>query len=545
MPISKLKAFPRVGKPHEILPPPDNDLGWRFVSSPPSHDFSSSTADAGSSGIVRSAKREHPVLWRVHQGATPLLLFGDLLSVPVFYFLTVWLRFPDSFFFHSYPEVAITIAVIGVFFLLLVGGYDRTSDFLSLRYATEHIIAFVCIGIVAPLAIYTYGVYWEIVKPGRLTTVITIGLFLCSSILWRRLVGILHLRLSRGRTVLILGDGELAQGLYRRLRRATFPLEFRFFAVSPHRGGTRLIASDEDSPILECDLFGELANVPEIEAIVIGEELSNLSTPLAERLVSHHLRAGKVQSINTFCETMLKLVPLGEVSPQWIFEADLRLREQSILSRSKRFLDLVLGSLGLALSLPFYPLIALAIRLNSAGPVFFRQERVGLHGKRFRIVKFRTMTVDAGCGAEVTRVGAFLRKHRIDELPQFFNVLRGEMSFIGPRAEWTELVEAYEERIPHYRVRHAVRPGITGWAQVNYPYGRDLEDAREKLSYDLYYLRHFSFFLELSIILKTVYTVLRPLAGKVEAETPLKASHQEAEAALTKEGRSLAPTSQA
>ena len=183
----------------------------------------------------------------------------------------------------------------------------------------------------------------------------------------------------------------------------------------------------------------------------------------------------------------------------------------------KRLIDILASSLGLLLSSPVVLVCALVIRLGGGGPAFFQQKRIGRNNLSFTLFKLRTMR--QGTAAEtslytsendprVTRFGRFLRKFRIDELPQLLNVLKGDMSLIGPRAEWDRLVEAYEHQIPCYRFRHLVRPGITGWAQVCYPYGANVEDARRKLEYDLYYIRHFSNRLDASIVLKTIHTML-------------------------------------
>lgn len=161
-------------------------------------------------------------------------------------------------------------------------------------------------------------------------------------------------------------------------------------------------------------------------------------------------------------------------------------------------------------------LIALAVKLTSRGPVFFVQERVGRGERPFNLIKFRSMAEGSEVGnayteendRRITRVGAFLRRTHLDELPQLFNVLSGTMSLVGPRAEWRRLVDEYELTIPHYHFRHMVKPGVTGWAQVNYPYGLSEGDAVEKLRYDLYYVRHCSLFLDISTLLKTAYTIL-------------------------------------
>ncbi|WP_201727510.1 sugar transferase [Acidocella sp. C78] len=183
----------------------------------------------------------------------------------------------------------------------------------------------------------------------------------------------------------------------------------------------------------------------------------------------------------------------------------------------RRGRDLIAGSALLVLTLPVTVVAAGLIKLDSPGPVFYRQTRVGQHGKIFTLLKFHSMRVDAERDGprwasvgdpRVTRVGRFLRLTRIDELPQLLNVLRGDMSLIGPRPERPHFVDQLAEVVPNYQSRHEIPPGITGWAQVNYPYGASVEDARHKLSYDLYYLRHRSRGLDFRILLRTVRVVL-------------------------------------
>ncbi len=171
----------------------------------------------------------------------------------------------------------------------------------------------------------------------------------------------------------------------------------------------------------------------------------------------------------------------------------------------KRAFDLVLSSLGIVFLLPFTPLIAAAIFLDSGRPVFYRQERVGLHGRRFWIYKFRTMEN----GDDVTKTGRFLRRTHIDELPQLWNILKGEMSMVGPRPERPEYVEKFEKEIPNYTLRHTVKPGLAGLAIVEKGYETTAEDALVKLPYDLYYVEHHTLSLDLSILLKTLLRSLR------------------------------------
>lgn len=187
-------------------------------------------------------------------------------------------------------------------------------------------------------------------------------------------------------------------------------------------------------------------------------------------------------------------------------------------------MDILFASVGVLLVVPFVPVIALLIKLSSPGPVLFKQKRVGERGVEFTLIKFRTMcdNAEAETGpvwaseddSRVTRLGRWLRKMRIDELPQLFNVLKGEMSFIGPRPERKEFVDRLSEIVPYYGKRHFIKPGVTGWAQVRYAYGASEEDALEKMRYDLYYIKNYSLTLDIMILLETVKVVLLGRGGR-------------------------------
>jgi len=219
----------------------------------------------------------------------------------------------------------------------------------------------------------------------------------------------------------------------------------------------------------------------------------------------------------SFYEQLTGKLLLESITPSWfIFSEGFKFSTRRRLA--KRAMDLICCVLGMLVTLPFLPFAALAIKLDSRGPVFFRQKRVGEGESIFTLYKFRTMKDDAESetGAmwaaendlRITRVGKLFRKCRIDELPQFFNVLRGDMSLIGPRPERLEFVEKLKEIIPYYSERHVVKPGVTGWAQVRYPYGASAEDAIEKLRYDLYYIKNLSTVFDLAILLQTIGVVV-------------------------------------
>ena len=236
-----------------------------------------------------------------------------------------------------------------------------------------------------------------------------------------------------------------------------------------------------------------------------------------ETLLACKLQGVAVEEGATFYEQACRKIMLENLRPSWLvfsqgFSISLPLRFL------KRLADILLAILGLILVAPLMMIVALVIKLDSRGPVFYRQQRVGQQGKLFTLTKFRSMRNDAEAvtgpifadkhDLRITRVGRVLRTIRVDELPQLLNVLRGEMSFVGPRPERPFFVEQFAKDIPYYTQRLSVRPGLTGWAQVCYPYGATLEDAVEKLRLDLYYVKNMSLFLDLCIMLKTFQIVV-------------------------------------
>jgi sugar transferase (PEP-CTERM system associated) len=235
-------------------------------------------------------------------------------------------------------------------------------------------------------------------------------------------------------------------------------------------------------------------------------------------LLACRLHGIQVTQFATFMERETGRVELEALNPSWLIFSDgfsAALRFQRVL---KRGFDIVTSLLMLGFTLPVSALAAAAIFACDGGPIFYRQDRVGQHGRVFRLMKFRSMRVDAEkdgvarwasqADSRITPVGGFLRRTRIDEIPQIYNVLRGEMSFIGPRPERPTIVEQLRREIPFYDYRHAVKPGITGWAQINYSYGASLEDARQKLKLDLFYIKNYSLILDLLILMQTVRVVL-------------------------------------
>jgi sugar transferase (PEP-CTERM system associated) len=254
------------------------------------------------------------------------------------------------------------------------------------------------------------------------------------------------------------------------------------------------------------------------EVVLALEERRN-ALPLAD-LLRIKTTGVHVNEISTFLERETGRVDLDSVNPSWLIFSDGFSAGRRLSGIAKRLFDVVASSILLLLTGPIILLAAILVKLDSKGPAFYRQQRVGLFGEEFWIVKLRTMRQDAEVAGQavwaekddprITRLGYWLRKLRIDELPQTWTVLKGEMSFVGPRPERRQFVEDLEQHLRYYAERHMVKPGITGWAQINYPYGASLEDARHKLEYDLYYAKNYTPFLDLLILIQTVRVVLWP-----------------------------------
>ena len=381
--------------------------------------------------------------------------------------------------------------------------YGRREIFL--RISASLILAFFLLS----------GIYFLIptMTPDRTTLVLSLGLFGLMQLTWH-VVYLIVLRMPGvAQKVLIYGAGPLAEQIEKIL--ATNPHNYILAgSVRPSAGSTVGAAAVNT---LGCvDSLDVTATREKVHKIIISVSERRGVLPVRE-ILGCKLNGIEIVDALSFYEQITGKLLVEKMHPSWFIFSN-GSRVTPFMRIYKRFFDLLFASIGLALVSPLLPVIALAIRLDSPGPVLFRQVRVGKNERNFVLLKFRTMCTDAEkkTGAvwavendpRVTRVGKFLRKTRLDEIPQLINVLRGDMSFVGPRPERPEFVSTLKEKIPYYSHRHYVKPGATGWAQVKYPYGASVQDAEEKLCYDLYYIKNFSLTLDFIIILETVKVVL-------------------------------------
>ncbi|HXI41149.1 MAG TPA: exopolysaccharide biosynthesis polyprenyl glycosylphosphotransferase [Bryobacteraceae bacterium] len=322
-----------------------------------------------------------------------------------------------------------------------------------------------------------------------------------------------HKRFAEG--ILIVGTGELAGKLYRAMANGG-----NYWKENQHRAGELLEFPESHADAGTSVDFAELNDIlvrDRISRVIVAEQDAQSREKLAAALLDRRLRGLKISDAVDFYEKFSGRIWVEGLSTQWfVFTGGFSLSKASVCL--KRCSDVIFALLLLFLTAPLLVVIAVAIKIDSAGPVLFRQVRVGLHGKVFVIYKFRSMRNNAEFETgpvwtkeqdeRVTSVGRLLRKFRLDEILQAFNVLRGDMSLVGPRPERPYFVDRLEQKIPFYNLRHYVKPGITGWAQVMYPYGDSIEAAYEKLQYDFYYAKHKSFGCDTGILLKTLKIVL-------------------------------------
>jgi sugar transferase (PEP-CTERM system associated) len=351
---------------------------------------------------------------------------------------------------------------------------------------------------------------------GRGVSVISVPLVLVLLLAWRIFIHILTGHPDIGEKILLVGTGktamDTAEAVWQRRDAG-----YRIVGFVSENG------AKPGQPIGESEIVGSAIN---LESIIKHEKVDRVVIAVRERrgafptetLLKMSL-AGEVsiEECTSFFERVTGQVHVDMLRPSWLIFAG-RQRDSRLKSAFRETIHRILGLIGLVLSFPVGVLTAVLIKLESRGSVFYKQQRLGKNGRVFDVIKFRSMKTDAEADGKpvwatsnderTTRVGRFIRKVRIDEIPQFWNILKGEMSFVGPRPERPHFVEQLAREIPFYEHRHLVAPGLTGWAQIKYPYGASVEDARQKLQYDLYYIKNQSLALDLVIVFDTIKTVL-------------------------------------
>jgi sugar transferase (PEP-CTERM system associated) len=405
------------------------------------------------------------------------------------------------------PQLLTVVVVTGAVFIA-VGMYESEA-YKSIRLSMKRL--FVALLISALTITLLFFIFPDVALWRSIFVyafVLMAVIILLVRVAFERLIGD---RLKR--RVLVLGAGERAARIAALQRR-------------PHAGftvGTYIRMSPTEQALdhgVDRDSVASLLGLAQhhrAEEIVIAVDERRGSLPV-ESLLEAKLQGVRVSDLSSFFERETGRVDLEALNPSWLILSDGFWSGRSIAVPTKRLFDILASLTLLIASAPILLVTAILVKLTSPGPVFYRQERVGQYGKCFNVLKFRSMRTDAEKDGtpqwaqkgdpRVTGVGRIIRSTRIDEIPQIFNVLFGDMSFVGPRPERPFFVNQLAEQIPYFRERHVVKPGITGWAQLNYPYGASVDDARMKLEYDLYYVKNYSVFLDIVIILQTFRVVL-------------------------------------
>ena len=437
------------------------------------------------------------------------LLLTDIIGLILAFNLANWLRLGSLL---GLPlDILLPIAVL-VLALYVLDCYSVEIQVAGMRAAPRTLVAVLLGAIVTAAAVYASGLWGSGNSTvGRGVMALAHLIFAVWAPVWRHYASRYQRQQTGKARWLVAGTSEKALRLYRDFQKANAEAELSFLADStPNHDNSlpRVVGTLEDlEMVLKQDWSG-----------VIVAPMSPLSEGLIQKLMKARFSGLRVYDLADFYEQRWFKVPVMHTQRGWLlFAHGFDLLHSALALRLKRLLDIVVSVILLIVCIPVMLIIAIAVRLESRGPAWFRQTRTGLNGKEFEIMKFRSMYVDAekdgpkwasARDPRVTKVGRLLRILRLDELPQLLNVIKGEMSFIGPRPERPVFIRELEKQIPFYDLRQLVRPGITGWAQVMYTYGATMDDALEKLQYDLYYIKNYSLLLDFAILLKTLRVVM-------------------------------------
>lgn len=445
------------------------------------------------------------------------LFLGDVLILYLSLYLTLFLRYGQEFGsqvqVHLIPFSLLFILWLIVFYI--AGLYELNFAKNSPEFYSYLFTSIAVSGAISVLFFYLIPFISSLVQIApRRNLLIFLAVFLALVSLWRWLYNKILAKTFRNNTI-IVGFNQLAYDLAKFLNKnLQYGYNLRY----------ALDVSEQAAFSFQNVNFRQVRGAKDIERIIEDDRINTIIlSPESYRLadiidVFYKASKRKVQFINlaSAYEKIMKKIPLEALNQLWFLE-NISRQETRFYEIVKRSSDIFLALIGWLVFIVLLPFIAIAIKISSSGPVFYRQRRIGKGGKSFEVIKFRTMIENAEAGGpvwaakqdpRVFKFGRFLRKTRLDELPQVINILKGEMSVVGPRAERPEFVEKLKKEIPFYEERLLVRPGLSGWAQINYGKDLDHNDTREKLQYDLYYIKNRSFTLDLAVILKTFKTVL-------------------------------------
>ena len=436
-----------------------------------------------------------------------ILIIGDIVIILFSFYFAFLIRMgkPIHSSEYGYKNVFLALLLLGIYLIsfYIFGIYNIKENFRSIRFLTLLLGAMIFVVLIS-IALF-YAVPFVLGRGIFLISLFLIGVLVAG---WRLIFSSFIKLAVRQRNVLLVGEGDIT-GIIKNLT-MEHP-EYNIVGLLSDR--------DELDEVEGIDILG---NRRALEKVAVDERIDDIvivvdpaeDKELGMALINCRLRGINVLGLPSFYEQLTNKLPVSHIKEEWFLysEGFSNLRNK-VYKRLKRVLDFCISLFLLILILPLGLIIAAAIKFSSKGPVYFRQSRVGELGKPFILIKFRTMVADAenegpkwaaDKDPRVTAVGKIFRKTRLDELPQLVNVFLGDMSLIGPRPEREYFIEQLSKKIPYYSLRFSVKPGLTGWAQVNYRYGASPEDALEKLRYDLFYIKNMSLFLDFRILLRTI-----------------------------------------
>jgi exopolysaccharide biosynthesis polyprenyl glycosylphosphotransferase len=449
-----------------------------------------------------------------------ILLVGDVFLMYLALLLTLAIRYKD-FSFLPGPQTRIFlfhfsfIYLVWISLLFLLDFYE-IPPFKKIFNFFYNLTVFVFLaGALGSVYFYLQPQLGIAPKTILIIDVIIFAIFLCG---WRYLFSrVLKLKSFREKIVIIGYRSEFKELLPDHLDQNGYEVIAFFHSQSYfNKELNSFLNSTRYRIISDIAKFKEIIRKENVNSIIFAFDFHK-NEKLVQQIFSNLPLKLDYISFSNFYESLTKKVPIEVVDELWFLENFSRI-ERKIDEILKRTFDIIFSLFGLLILIILFPFIALAIKIDSSGPIFYIQKRVGKDGKVFSLNKFRTMKKNAEKNgpqwatpndSRITSVGKVLRKIYFDELPQFYNILKGDISFVGPRPERPEFVEQFKKEIPYYEIRHLVKSGFTGWAQVNYRYGASVEEAKEKFQYDLYYIKNRSFVLDLGIILKTIRIIFR------------------------------------
>lgn len=450
-----------------------------------------------------------------------LLIAGDVVGLMFCIHIALQLRLSQSLDLSN--PILYALIAIYLFGLYIADTYKLNRQVTGVRLSERAVI-----GILANLTIVTCGIYltglWgssPLVGRGILS--ISVGLFSIWAVSSRMLADLWLKANQQTSRFLVLGDYQKVVAFGKEHRKQNPATEFVSFSERYDRQTTstpkRSRQGGSNSLVLDnTNTLSSSWKQQYWSGILIDGAERNLSEQMIRELMDLRLKGVYVYSLADFCEQFWQKIPPAYIQDDWFaFTSGFNILHSRIKAKLKQVFDIAIAAVLLVVTLPITILVAVAIKLTSEGPIFYSQVRTGLNGRKFQVHKFRSMYQNAESKGiqwaqkkdpRITTVGSLIRLTRIDELPQLWNVLKGEMSMVGPRPERPEFDLQLRKEIPYYDVRYLVKPGITGWAQVSYPYGASVEDAYQKVAYDLYYIKNYSLFLDLAIAFKTLKVIV-------------------------------------